>query len=71
MRNLTIAILLALLLWFGSAIIRLERYRYAAMLGMCDRHSGELRRAKREQCLENTETRTNPLWHLAYGLRLI
>ena len=25
----------------------------------------------REKCLHNTETRTSPLWQLAYGLRLI
>ena len=71
MKNLTIVVLFALLVWFGSAIIRLERYRYAAMLGACDRYSGELARASREKCLSATETRTNPLWHLAYGLRLI
>ena len=71
MKNLAIIALLAMLLWFGSAIIRLERYHYASMLGMCDRYSGELARGKREQCLQRTETRTNPVYHLAYGLRLI
>lgn len=71
MKNLAIVILLAMLVWFASAIIRLERYHYAAMLGSCDQHTGELARARREQCLATKETRTNPLWHLAYGLRII
>ena len=70
MKNLAIAALFALLLWFGSAIIRLERYHSASMLKLCERYGGELERAQREQCLEHTETRTGALWHLVYGLRL-
>jgi hypothetical protein len=30
------AALIALLLWFAAAIIRVERFRYAAALGICD-----------------------------------
>ncbi|RYF11153.1 MAG: hypothetical protein EOO77_20050 [Oxalobacteraceae bacterium] len=70
MKNLAIAILLAMLVWFGSAIIRLERYHYASMLGICERTAkpGWL---EQQRCLNSIETRTGALWHLAYGLRLI
>ena len=71
LKNAVIAVLLALLIWFGSAIIRLERYHYASMLGLCDQHSGELLRAKRQECLKHTETRTNDAWNLLYGLGIL
>lgn len=70
MKNLAIAILLAMLVWFGSAIIRLEQYHYASMLGICERQA-KSRQLEQQRCLSTTETRTSPLWHLAYGLRLI
>ncbi len=28
-------------------------------------------RTKRHECLSNIETRSNPLWHLLYGLRVL
>ncbi len=70
MKNLAIIALLAMLLWFGSAIIRLERYHYASMLGICERKArpGQL---EQQRCLNSIETRTGPLWHLAYGLGII
>jgi len=71
MKNLAIIALLAMLLWFGSAIIRLERYHYASMLGMCDQHAGLAALVKRDRCIERTETRTSPVYHLIYGLRLL
>jgi hypothetical protein len=71
MKNLAIIALLAMLLWFGSAIIRLERYHYASMLGMCDQHKGLAALAERDRCIERTETRTSPVYHLAYGLGLL
>jgi hypothetical protein len=58
-------------MWFATAIVRLERYRYASALGMCDRYAGELQRAKRELCLERTETRTTSIAHLLHGLKLL
>lgn len=71
MKNVALVVMAALLVWFATAIVQLERYHYAAMLGVCDRYAGELQRARREQRLATTETRTSPLYHLAYGLRLI
>eukprot|EP01036_Dinobryon_divergens_P041508 gene41508-55028_t len=57
-----------MLVWFASAIIRLENYRYANSIGMCSEH-GDL--VKKSLCLNEQETRTSPLWHLAYALGLL
>lgn len=64
-----IAVLLALLVWFGAAIIRLENFDYAAASGMCSEHLPKNGIAYID-CLNHAQTRTNPLWHLVYGLRL-
>jgi hypothetical protein len=70
MRNLAIAVLLAMLVWFATAIIRLERYRYASMLGICERRAEHAQFAP-QRCRNTVETRTGALWHLVYGLRLL
>ncbi len=70
MRNVVIVILLAMLVWFGTAIIRLERYHYASTLGICGRKANPTWLAQQD-CLATIETRTGPVWHLAYGLRLV
>ena len=67
--RLLILVLVGLLIWFGSAIIRLENYRYAASLGMCSAHHPDL--VKVDDCLRSKETRTHRIWHLIYGLRLL
>lgn len=69
MARMTLLVICALLVWFGLNIIRLERYNYAAALSMCDAHRPD--RIKIDLCLASTETRTNPLWHLAYGLKVL
>lgn len=69
-KNLTIVLLAATLVWFGTAIVRLEQYHYASMLGMC----GPIDPAglgNREKCLQETETRTSPFYHLLYGLEVL
>ena len=68
MKNGIIVLLGLALLWFGSAVIRLERYHYASMLGSCGAPNA-LDLVKRDMCLHRKETRTSPLWHLVYGLR--
>lgn len=66
------ALLIALLLslaanvWLGKAVVRLEKYHYASMLGSCGEFS--LGSIQREQCLAEAETRTSWAWHLYYGL---
>ena len=69
-KNLTIALLAAMLVWFGTAIVRLEQYRYASMLAMCG-PLDPLTLGKRELCLQKAETRTSPVYHLLYGLDLL
>lgn len=67
-KDVSIAVLAICLIWFGSAIVRLERYHYASMLSMCDDQADPVQRTL---CLETTETRTHWVWHLAYGLRIL
>lgn len=71
-----LAALLAILLWtFGSTIVELENYRYANSLGLCDvasvNYATDVQaRVQRDQCLTRTTTRSNPIWHLLYALRI-
>lgn len=69
-KNLTIALLVGMLLWFGTAIVRLEQYHYASMLGMCG-PIDPLTLGHRELCLQKAETRTSAFYHLLYGLRIL
>lgn len=69
-KNSTIVLLAATLVWFGAAIVRLEQYHYASMLGMCGAIE-PLTLPKRELCLQKAETRTSPFYHLLYGLELL
>lgn len=69
-KNLTIMLLAGTLVWFGSAIVRLERYHYASMLGMCGPVE-PLTLGERELCLQKAETRTSPFYHLLYGLKIL
>lgn len=65
-----IAALLALNVWFGEAIVRLENQRYALSLDMCSGSTPEKLRSQHD-CLVTVQTRTSPLWHLLYGLRIL
>jgi len=65
MKDVVIAVLLGMLIWFGSVIVRLENYRYASFVGMCSQHVDLV---QRDRCLQSKETRTSPFWHLAYAL---
>jgi hypothetical protein len=67
MTKILIVILTGLLVWFATAIVRLESYNYAAQLGFCE----HVERIKRHECLNNVQTRTNPFWHLLYGLKVL
>jgi hypothetical protein len=70
MKNTVIAVVLALLVWFGVTIVRLENYRYAASLAMCDQYTG-LSLHRRDACLDGKQTRTSWVYNLLYGLRII
>ena len=65
MKDALIIILVGVLVWFGSVIVEMENYRYAAMSGMCSEYSDPL---LRHECLNASETRTHWSWHLLYGL---
>lgn len=71
--KIIIAILAGLLIWFGANIVRLENYHYAVQVGMCNEYSGDIlqRFNERENCINNTKTRTSLFWHLLYGLKVL
>jgi hypothetical protein len=73
MERALLVMMCGLLVWFSSAIIRLENYHYASQIGMCAEaeHQGPLNLVARDRCLNRQQTRTNPLWHLLYGLRVL
>lgn len=63
-KNIIIAVLLVIIIWFSAVIIRLENFHYATTVGFC----ADVSVAERAKCLEEKETRTNPLWPLFYAL---
>ena len=70
-KNITIAILLIVSIWLGAAVVRLENYHYASVVGMCGEFKPDdpSQTVPRHNCLHRTETRTRALWHLYYGLK--
>lgn len=71
MKNVVIVVLIILVVWLSAAVVRLENYHYASAVGLCGEFDGKTMedRAARHQCLNNTTTRTNFLWHLFYALQ--
>ncbi len=65
-----VIVLLSIILWFGTAIVRLENYHYASQVGLCDELSGLENLVQKDQCLNEAQTRTNFFWHLLYGLKI-
>lgn len=70
---LVIAALLVAVVWLGSAVVRLENYRYANFVGLCTQFNikDPRERIEREACLERAETRTNWASHLMYALKIL
>jgi hypothetical protein len=68
-----IAVLVIALMMTTSAVVRLENYHYANIVGFCSQYdiTNPEQRIKRHDCLENTETRTHWFWHVLYGLKII
>ena len=73
MKNALILFLAALLVWFGLSLARVENQRYALWLGTCPQHDSAQPEtlANREECLAEAQTRTNPLYNVAYGLGIL
>ncbi len=70
--RIIIFFLLLLLIWFGTAIVRLENYHYAVQVGFCREFTRTIERyTEMDNCLNKTHTRTSFLWHLLYGLKII
>lgn len=69
-KNLVIVALLALIVVLSAAVMRLENYHYASLVGMCSEFqwADPFSNGKRHECLHRQETRTSALWHLFYGL---
>jgi hypothetical protein len=70
-KNIVITLLITLVIWLSSAVIRLENFHYASFVGMCNEFKTDdpLQTLKRHNCLHNKETRTSPLWHILYALQ--
>lgn len=66
LNTILIAVLAALLVWFGSALIRVENERYALFTGLCTFDAKSMEPL--DKCTRNAQTRTSPLWHLYYAL---
>jgi muramoyltetrapeptide carboxypeptidase LdcA involved in peptidoglycan recycling len=69
-KNIVILILLAVNLVLARAVIRLENFHYAVVVGMCPTSNADelMRSAERLNCLHRASTRTNDLWHIYYAL---
>ena len=72
-KNSLICVLVITLIWFGSAIVRLENQRYALELNTCGIFdpANPPSLLKREDCLQHIQTRTSWAYNLLYGLKLI
>jgi len=70
-KNVIIFTLAAMLVWFGATIVRLENYYHANQMGYCQEYELPLESRARKNCLNAKQTRTNPIWHLVYGLRIV
>jgi len=73
MKNALIVVLLAIVMWFGLSIVRLENERYALELEICGRFDpgNPSTLGKRDECLARVQTRTSSVYNLLYGLKLI
>jgi hypothetical protein len=63
-----ITVLIAVIIYLSFHIIRLESYHYAAQIGFC---SDVIELVEKDKCLDQTETRTSPIYHLLYGLEIL
>lgn len=66
-KNSIIVILIALILYMGHTLIRVENEREALIVGMC-RNKLDPALPPDSGCLSTVETRTHWLWHLYYPL---
>lgn len=69
-KNIVIAALVSAVLALSVAVVRLENYHYASLVGMCSEFqpADPFSNGRRHDCLHRQQTRTSALWHLFYGL---
>jgi hypothetical protein len=78
----TIIVLTLAVVVLASAVARLENYRYANFIGICepakvpantetDIVTAARQRLARDKCLETTPTRTHWFWNIVYGVGLL
>ncbi len=69
-KNAIIFVLIICIFALARAVIRLENYHYASVVGMCSEYNANdpLQSMQQQRCLNNTETRTSAIWHLYYAL---
>ncbi len=70
-KNIFIIILLCLIIWLSYSVIKLENYHYANQVGLCLEFEFPQEGLEIDKCLNDSKTRTNPLLHLLYGLRIL
>ena len=65
--------LVLLTIWLGSAVVRLENYRQANLVGMCSQFNiaDPIQRIQREDCLMRAKTRTHWFWQLLHGMEIL
>jgi hypothetical protein len=78
--KLKIFIVISLLvnIWFSFTIIRLEKFHYSTMVGMCSQIKIDDKKIIREyddlnmyNCLSKSQPRTSDWWNLAHGLKIL
>lgn len=71
MKNTAIVVLLVLVTWLSTIVVRLENFRYATFVGFCSAPTESVPSdpLKRYECLKSKKTRTSAMWHLFYALK--
>lgn len=64
-------ILLLLLVWFATAIIRLENYHYASQVGLCAEFVSGEDLIQKDKCLNEKQPRKSTLLTILYGLNIL
>ena len=64
-KNVLIIVLIFLIILLAESVVRLENIRYASAVGLCQEYEQGY---EKQKCLNQSETRTNFLWHIYYAL---
>lgn len=55
-------------IWFGFVIVKLEKFHYSTLVGVCGDYKNESERLKMITCLESSQPRTSDWWNFYYGV---